>query len=84
MKALGDGRHLATDLGQETEIDPGHAAAGTFLGMADAGPFAVEPVGAVRAVGVARGEFLFEMSAEVRLHAIDLGAAEQAFVDQAL
>src|SRR5712692_5375547 len=49
-EALGDVSDLTADLLKQLEFDARHAPAGSFLGMADARPFAVEPVGAVRAV----------------------------------
>ena len=84
VKLFGNGGELAADLLQHVEIDAGHAAPRAFLGMADAGPFAVEPVGAVRTIGLARGELLLETVAEIRLHAVDLVAGQQSLLDQAL
>ena len=52
--------------------------------MADARPFAVEPVGAVRAIGFASRELLLEEVAELGLHLIDLGLGEQPFLDEAV
>ncbi len=83
-EALGDGGELAADLLEKLKVDAGHAAAGAFLGMADARPFAVEPVGAVGAIGIARRELLLEIGAEVGLHAVDLGAGEKTLLDETL
>ena len=66
------------------EVDAGHAAPRAFLGVADARPFAVEPVGAVRAIGFARRELLLEKIAEIALHPIDLGAGEQPLLDETI
>ena len=48
------------------------------------GPFAVEPVGAVRAIGLTGRELLLEEVAELGLHAIDLGAGEQTLLDETI
>ena len=72
-EALREGRELAADLLQPLDIDAGHAAARALIGVTDARPFAVEPVGAVRAVGIARREFFLEQGAEVGVHLLDLG-----------
>ena len=50
--------------------------------MSDAGPFAVEPVGAVRAVALGRSKVGFQPRAEIGLYALDVGAGEQALGDQ--
>src|SRR3990172_11767820 len=81
-EALGDIGDLAANLMQDTEINACKPTASSFLGMADARPFAVEPVGTVRAIGVARRELFLEESAKFCLHALDLGARQQALIDE--
>ena len=58
---------------QPLDIDAGHAAARALVGVTDARPFAVEPVGAVRAIGIAGGEFFLEQGTKVGVHLLDLG-----------
>ena len=72
-EALREARKFAADLLQPLDIDAGHAAARALIGVTDAGPFAVEPVGPVRAVGIARGELFLEQRAEIGVHLLDFG-----------
>src|SRR5262245_49177437 len=81
-KGLGERGELAADFAQDIECDAGIAAPRPFLGMADAGPSAVEPIGAVRPVAFAGRELLFEQAAELGLHGVDLVPREQVFGDE--
>ena len=82
VKLLGNDVILRPTWRKQVEIDAGIAAARAFLGMADAGPSAVEPIGAVRPVGFAGREFLLEKGCGTRPAWLDLGAGEQPFVDE--
>ncbi len=84
VKLLGMVVSLLAHLAQHVEVDAGHAAARAFVGKADAGPSAVEPIGAVRPVGLAGEELLLEIGAELRLKTLDLLGCEEPFLDQSV
>ena len=66
-EVLGDSGDLVAHLLERAEIDAGLPPPGAFFRKADVGPSAIEPVGAIRPVGLARREFFLKIAAELRL-----------------
>ncbi|QTK80393.1 hypothetical protein AT6N2_C2847 [Agrobacterium tumefaciens] len=86
VEAFRNGRQLLADFLQLLHRHAGLAA--TLLigivGGAQAGPLTVQPVCLVGLIGLARLEFLLEMSAPVGLHLLEFALVDQAFGDQAV
>ncbi|MDU6962323.1 MAG: hypothetical protein E6364_08120, partial [Staphylococcus sp.] len=83
VRHLGD---LAADLLETVDLDAGDAAARLFflVGGLQACPFAVEPVGLVRAIGGAGFELSVEPGAPIGLGLLDLAFRHHAFGDETL
>ena len=85
-KAVGHLGDLAADLLQRGHIDAGDATPRVLflIGMFEARPFAVEPVGLVGLVAGAGLEFGVEPRAPIGLGLVDLAFGHHAFGDQTL
>ncbi len=82
LHAFGDRGDLLADGFQGLDVDFGLAAARPLVGEPDTRPAPIQPVRAIRAIGIGGVELAFQAAARVGAHLVDLLAVEQPFLSQ--